>query len=331
MERPPWLHPRLAVALQILGLAVAYYLAAQFGLRLALVQAQASPFWPPTGISLVALLVLGVRVWPGIFLGQFAVEMMALPSIYAVPSAAGKTLACLAAYFLLRRVGFRLELDRLKDALALVFLAAFAAMLISATAGAGVRFLSGAVPAKYFWTMWLTWWTGDAVGVLMVVPLLLALLRFRWHPHTIDPHRLAEATLLLVGSLVVCVVEARALGVFFLAFPFLGWAALRFGLAGTAPVALIASVVAMYTAVNGYGPFADEGLRTAMVTLQLYNGSVALGGLLLAVTITERDQARSDIDQTATRLGEVLNHLGKSTTTPHVPKWVRHQPPDDPE
>ncbi len=329
MERPSWLHPHVSLALQILGVAVAYYLSAQLGLLVGLVHGQVSPFWPPTGVSLVALLVLGVRVWPGIFLGQLVVEMTLLPVLYAVPSAVGKTLTCLVAYFLLRRVGFRLELDRLKDALALVFLAAFAATLISATAGAGVRVLSG-VSASYFWAMWSTWWTGDAMGVLMVVPLLLVLRRLRW-PHTVSAYRLAEVTFLLVGSLVVCVLGERLLGVLFLAFPFLGWASLRFQLAGSAPVALIASVVAMHAAVNGNGPFAGDDLLKAMVTLQLYNGAVALGGLFLAVTITERNQARSDIDQTATRLGEIVTHLDRSKTTPHLPKWGERQPPDEPD
>ena len=327
MERPSWLHPHVMVALQILGVAVAYYLSAQLGLLVGLVHGEVSPFWPPTGVSLVALLVLGVRIWPGIFLGQFVVEIMYLPAIHAVPSAVGKTFTCLVAYFLLRRVGFRLELDRLRDALALVFLAAFTSTLISATAGAGVV-LSGAVESNYFWGMWSTWWTGDAMGVLMVVPLLLIARRLRW-PQTVDPHRLAEATLLVLGSLVVCVVEVETLGILFLAFPFLGWAALRFQLAGSAPVALIASLVAMHAAVKGDGPFAGDNLLTAMVTLQLYNVTVALGGLLLAVTITERNQARSDIDRTATRLGEVVDHLDRSKSTPHLPRWRHGERPDE--
>ena len=324
MGLPRGLQRHVIVALQILGVAVAYYLFARLGLLVGLVRGEVSPFWPPTGIAVVALLVLGLRIWPGIFVGQALADLPTVPLIHAVPSAIGITLACVVAYLLLRRVGFRVELDRLRDAFALVFLAAFGAMLISATAGAGERVLSGVVPADFFWAMWATWWTGDAMGVLLFVPVLLVLRRFRWPPQ-VPWRRWVEATALLVGAFAVAAVEVRVLGILFLVFPFLGWAALRFRLAGAAPVALVSSFVAVYAAVHGYGPFAEDNLLTAMIILQLYNGTVALSALLLAVTITERNQARLDIDRTATRLGEVVNHLDRSKTTPRV------RGPDDPQ
>ena len=70
--------------------------------------------------------------------------------------------------------------------------------------------------------------------------------------------------------------------------------------------------------MRGYGPFAGDDLLTNMITLQLYNGSVALSALPLAVTITERNRARGEINRTADRLGEVVNHLDRSKTAPHV-------------
>ncbi|MEQ7127208.1 MASE1 domain-containing protein [Actinopolymorpha sp. B11F2] len=330
MGRLPGLKRYVTVALQILGVAVAYYLSARLGLLVGLVRGQVSPWWPATGIGVVALLVVGVRVWPGILVAQFVVELMTVPAIHALPSAVGTTLSCLVAYVLLRRVGFRVELDRLKDAFALVFLAAFAAMLISATAGAGERVLSGLVPASYFWAMWSTWWTGDAMGVLLFAPLLLVLRRLRW-PLDVDKYRLLEFALLLVGSFVVVLAGTQIIGaVLFLAFPFLGWAALRFQLAGAAPVALLTSLAAVYAAVQGYGPFAGRDLLTIMITLQLFNGAVALSALLLAATITERDRGRVEIEQTAIRLGEVVNHLDRSKTTPRVePRQFGEDSPKD--
>src|SRR5437867_3053842 len=55
-----------AIALSILGLATAYFVAGKFGLSLALVNTSTTAVWPPTGIALAALLLLGLRVWPGI-------------------------------------------------------------------------------------------------------------------------------------------------------------------------------------------------------------------------------------------------------------------------
>lgn len=113
-----------------------------------LVRGQVTPLWPPTGIALTALLLLGPRVWPGIALGAFLVNVSLGPSPAVVLAiVAGNTLGPLLAYRLLRRAGFRVELDRLRDAVALVFLGALTGMLVSATIGSGALVLSGALPA----------------------------------------------------------------------------------------------------------------------------------------------------------------------------------------
>ena len=103
------------------------------------------------------------------------------------------------------------------------------------------------------------------------VPLL------RGQPNRVLPVA-AAAVVLVGGSFVVVLVGARTLGVLFLAFPFLGWAALRFQLAGAAPDHS-RRWFAIDAAVRGYGPFAGDDLLTNMITLQLYNGSVALSAL----------------------------------------------------
>ena len=89
-------------ALRILLVAAAYYVAARLGLRLALVKKNVTPLWPPTGIAVVAFLVLGRRVWPGIALSAFLVNLpisAGLPA--ALATAAGNTLAPLLAATLL--------------------------------------------------------------------------------------------------------------------------------------------------------------------------------------------------------------------------------------
>ena len=103
------------------------------------------------------------------------------PTVLAVLGIiAGNTLAPICAYLMLRRVGFRPELDRLRDALALVFLGALGGMLISATVGSCALVLSGALAAGDFWSAWSAWWAGDAMGVLVVTPFLLVLREARW-------------------------------------------------------------------------------------------------------------------------------------------------------
>ena len=119
---------------QVAALALVYGVAAQLSLRLALVHGQVTPIWPPTGIAVVALFLLGRRFWPAIAIGAFLVNAPISSSLLvAACIAAGNTLAPLVAVFVLERMGFRPELDRLRDAVALVA-AALGSTLVSATA-----------------------------------------------------------------------------------------------------------------------------------------------------------------------------------------------------
>src|SRR5712691_4999549 len=167
----------LSVVLQLAVVTLAYWLAAIASLRLALVHGQVTPIWPPTGIALVAILVFGRGVWPAIFVAALAVNLPIGPSpLGAAFIAAGNTLAPLVAAELLRLVGFRLELDRLRDAAAIIGLGALVSMSISASVGTSVLVLSGTVSTSDFWPTWAVWWTGDAMGVLLVAPFLLSVL-----------------------------------------------------------------------------------------------------------------------------------------------------------
>lgn len=302
-----------AVVLPILGVAVTYYLTARLGLLQELVRGQVTPYWPPTGVALVALLVLGLRVWPGIALGALVLNATIGSSLAAAPIiTVGNTLAPVCAYLLLRRVGFRTEIDRRRDAVALVFLGAFAGMLISATIGSAALALTGAIPSGDFGPTWSVWWTGDAMGVLVVTPFLLVIRRNRHVPRGLPWHRWVEAAGLLASTLLVTVLAMRSpYELPFLVFPFLIWAALRFQMIGTAPCVLIASTVAIVAAAHESGPFARHDLFTSMVTLQAFNGSVALTGLVLSAVIAERNDAHEQVELAVVQLTTLLGRLSR--------------------
>ena len=117
VARQAWPRRDVRVALEICAVAGLYYGAAELGLLQQLVRGQVTPLWPPSGIALASLLLLGPRVWPGIALGAFLVNVTLGPSAPAVLAiAAGNTLAPVCSYVLLRRAGFRNELNRLRDA-----------------------------------------------------------------------------------------------------------------------------------------------------------------------------------------------------------------------
>lgn len=293
---------------------VTYYVAARIGLLQELVNGQVTPLWPPTGIALVGLLLFGLRTWPGIAVAALAVNMSIGPLSAAVAISVGNTLAPVCAFFLLRRVGFRIELDRRRDALALILLAAMAGMAVSATIGAGTLTLTGAIAPAEFAATWSVWWTGDAMGVLVVAPFLLALRAVR-STRTLREIRLwrwIEFAALLAGTFVVTAIATRTTpNVVFLVSPFLIWAALRFQLAGAAPCALVVSVVTIQAVASGSVPFAGTDLLTSMVILQAFNATAALTALILSSIIAERNQAYAQVEVACVRLAEVVNKLDR--------------------
>ena len=301
--------------------AAAYWLAARLSLNLALVHGQVTPVWPPTGIALVAFLLVGRGAWPAVALAAFAVNLPIGPSpVGAAVIAAGNTLAPLVAVELLHRVDFHRELDRLRDAIALIVIGALGSMAISATIGSSVLVLAGSVPRANFLSTWAVWWTGDAMGVLLVAPLLLSVLvkaptmpfrasgeeepiRIRWR------RGLEWAGLLAGTGIVTYVVFQNRLGLQYLVLPVIMVSAWRFRLRGAAPAALIASGVAIWSAIEATGPFSGETLFEKMVTLQIFNVSVALTSFLLAafVEMRERQQEMSRLYASA--------QLGNETKT----------------
>ncbi|MFD9355815.1 MASE1 domain-containing protein [Streptomyces sp. NPDC060031] len=298
-----------------LVVAAAYFAGGRVGLlqQVVLDGATVTPLWPPTGIAVACLLWLGLRVWPGIALGAYLVIQSINPiDLVGLGIVVGNTLAPVCAFLMLRRVGFRPALDRFRDGLALVFLGGLVPMLISATVGAWLLVLTDSLPQSGFWTVWWTWWAGDAMGVLVITPLLLVLPRIRLSD---DVYRWVEAVALLVSAVVLTflatTIESALL---FLVFPLLIWAALRFQLAGSAPCMLLVSVMANAAAIARSGPFANHTLVEAMANLQALNGSAALTSLLLSALVTEQNSIRLGIEQACQDLAEVVEQLssGKS-------------------
>jgi integral membrane sensor domain MASE1 len=300
----------LVAGLQMLFVAVAYYLAAKIGLRLALVRGQVTPLWPPSGISLACLLLLGVRCWPGITAGAFLVNVAFGPSLPAViVISTGNTIAPVCAYFLLTRVDFRTDLGRLRDALALIGLGAFTGMLVSATIGSGTLFVAGALTHGDFWATWSVWWTGDAMGVLVIAPVLLVAATTRWR-RSVPPARWLEAAALLVVAVgVTLVVTQTSTHLLFLIFPVLIWAAFRFQQVGAVPCNLVVSVMIVLAASAGHGPFAGLDTLPMMITLQMFNGAATLTALLLAAITNERNEAQHSVEQAVAKLTGAVRML----------------------
>jgi serine phosphatase RsbU (regulator of sigma subunit)/integral membrane sensor domain MASE1/anti-sigma regulatory factor (Ser/Thr protein kinase) len=298
---------RTVTAIVLVG--AAYYLGARLGLNLSLVEHNVTPLWPPTGIALAAFLLLGRSIWPGVALAALAVNLpISNGPLPALVTAVGNTLAPLVAAIILERVGFRRQLDRQRDALAIVFLGALASMTISATVGATTLVASGAIGADELAGAWVVWWTGDAMGILAVAPFLLCVPLF-WELEPWPAARWLEAAAILVATTaLVSWTTYSDLPVLFLVLPVLGWASWRLQLRGAAPAALIASLVATWSATHELGPFERGSLLEQMLTLQAFNASVALTSFFLAALVAERLQSARALVAAAAELERRVEH-----------------------
>jgi serine phosphatase RsbU (regulator of sigma subunit)/integral membrane sensor domain MASE1 len=289
----------------LVAVAVAYYLGARLGLSLSLVKENVTPLWPPTGIAVAAFLLLGRSMWPAVGLAAFAVNVpISTDALAAAVTAVGNTVAPLVAVTLLMRMGFRRQLDSRRDALAIVFVGALGSMLISAVIGAGTLVVSGAVPNDDFFSTAAVWWTGDAMGVLVVAPFLLCLPLFWEEADWTLASWLEEAVILMLVVAVSAWAARSNTPVLFLALPAVGWAAWRLQLRAAAPAALLTSVAVTWTAANQEGVFERGNLAEQMLSLQTFNACVALSSFILAALVTERIRAAEDLEAARAELDE---------------------------
>ncbi|WP_329223389.1 MASE1 domain-containing protein [Streptomyces sp. NBC_01485] len=310
-------------AVETLAVALCYYAAGRLGLMRELVVEGAvfTPIWPPTGVAVACLLIFGLRSWVGIALGALLVIMFLTPlRPVVIGNLVGNTAAPVCAYLMLRRVGFRTDLARLRDGLALVFLGALTAMLLSSTIGVGLLVLTDRLAEHSFWPVWLAWWVGDAMGVLIVTPVLLVLHTVRKPLRLSHLARWKEASgLALIACALVPLATHSPVSLLFLVYPLLIWAALRFQLAGSMLCALFTSVMATIAATDEVGPFESLTRVEVMIKLQAFNGTMALTALLLSAVIAEQRNTRRSVERACQELVEVLEHLTAGETPPGRP------------
>jgi signal transduction histidine kinase len=299
-----WLKPIDQAYIARVGmLASAYVVTAKLGLLMDAVSGFATTVWPPTGICLAALYLFGFRLWPGVALGAFLVNITAgAPFLAACGMAAGNTLEALVGVWLLRRfAGSRGLLDRISGVVAFVLLASGISTMVSATIGVTSGWLGGVIASSRLGEAWLTWWLGDALGNLVVAPLFLV---WAERPRVAWPaSRIAEAFTLLASLAIISLLifgpmftsdQAIFLQPYVL-LPFLIWATLRFGSHGTVSATLVVAILAIWRTSDGFGPFARGTLNESLLLLQAFMGVVAVTMLIFAAGVSERRRAETRI------------------------------------
>jgi signal transduction histidine kinase/integral membrane sensor domain MASE1 len=310
--------------LTIVMIAIAYFLSGKFAFALVNLdsRAEASVLYPPIGISLAAVLLSGRFAWLGVTLGAlgFARSLEGVSWFTAFGAAFGSTIEVMVAQQLLNRVGFDRSLQRVRDAIAFIGIAAAFAPGLNATISTLNGFLGGFFPSSEIVNHWFEIWLGDAVSILVLTPaplvwgtrppkILTSFSAFKaaWNRNALFRRHTLEVAIWL-GLVVICTWLALT-GFFiepptkmhgvvgallhYLPFLFIVWAVLRLGQRGTVLSSVLISLVSIAAVSEAYHGFAGaehEYLQHTLFHLQTFIGVMTMIALVLAAAIAERQQ-----------------------------------------
>ena len=303
----PLSRPGLWLAIPLV--VIAYASVAAISLALAIPPGYASAVWPPAGIALAAALAFGLRIWPGVLLGAALANLgvMGTPVPVAIAIGAGNAAEAVAAAWLIQRlIGLRHRFER--PAAVWSFAAvAFASALIAATNGVGTLLLMGQIPWQEFFRHWVTWWLGDATGMIIVAPLLLCWSEPAGEQAPGGPRAEAHlfAVLLLLSGVLAWTVRWPSDTVQTLAYlmiPLVVWAAARLDQRAVTAASFTISAIAVLDMLDGAASmFMSVSRNESLLLLQLFVSAVALTGLTLSALVGEvaRVNARLEAAQEA--------------------------------
>ncbi|MGZ3738152.1 MAG: MASE1 domain-containing protein [Bdellovibrionota bacterium] len=289
-----------------------YYVAGQIGLLFAIVHTSITALWPPSGIAVAALFLLGRGMWPGIFLGAFTVNYFrGTPFWVSMGIGVGNTLAGVVGAGLLRRLtDFRPDFSRIKDVLTFGVIAGAIDPVFSASIGILSLRLGGLLARGQAGDAWFAWWSGDAMGVLIFAPLIFVSQSVPWRLPPLS--RILEALLMVGGFtwLAVMFFQANEMLVF-LVYPFSVWAALRFRHLGVNTLALILTGVSIPILILRLAPqshLQQHDVLFLVYRLQVILSTASLTGMLLAADITSRRRTEDDLATKEEQLQAIVKH-----------------------
>jgi signal transduction histidine kinase len=317
------------------ALAIIYFFAGKLGLMLASLHASASPVWPAAGIALAALLLLGYRVWPAIFVAAFLVNVTAAGNVFtSFGIAAGNTLEALAGAFLVNRFADGKNVFDRPQGVFKFAVAAAISTIISPLFGVTSLALAGFADWANYGAIWVTWWLGDTTGDLVFAPLVLL-----WGARPELSWKKKEAAevgvlLLLLAFLSAVVfggwlqISAKNYPIAFICGPIVIWTAFRFTQRETATGIFILSVIALWGTVRGFGPFVGQTENQSLLTVQAWTAVLAITAMALSAGMAERRRIEEELQQqksiveTANRTKDhflaMLSHELRTPLTPVV-------------
>ena len=300
----------IALVRRVLLVGLTYYAGAWLGVTQTVTPEGIAILWPPNAVLLAAFLLFPYRQWPLFAAAALAAECIA--DVPAFPLWAAVAFGCinifessLAAWLIVRAVGRNFDFDSLKQGAYFLLYGPLLASSLAALFGAVVYVLLARSDSGY-WSLWRLWWFGDALGLLLLTPLIVVM--WRWlEEGLLQPNwlKLLEIAviwlLLLLVGLITFQPRIQGEPGFLLTpmvlLPFSAWAAVRFGVRGAALTVVMIAVMAVGFMVRGIHPYKGLAPQLGVWLMQEYLAMVAVLSIGLAIMLHELKKQSEELER----------------------------------
>ncbi len=308
---------RAATAGLLLGTFVLYFATAKLGISLPVSKGIVSPVWAPAGIALVACFLFGRIALPVVFIGALLANATSGASVpLAAGIAAGNAAEGAFGAWILRRASFDPLLDRMRD-LAALLVAAIASSILSATSGVSMLWLAGELRPGAGIERWTLWWFGDAMGVLVVAPVLFVVAaRVRRGRRPTLARSVEFVVLILALAAVAFVVFSGDRWRFPALFlPLITLATLRFRALGSSVATLAITAIGLWHTIQGSIALENLTNTQSVQLLQLMLALLGFTMLALAAALSERDELNARLTESLAAQQHVAGELRRLDET----------------
>lgn len=284
----------------------AHFAAERLVLSREVIAGNAAPVWLASAVALAIVFLFGYRFLPAIAIGAAAANLLTGVSLVAVAGAtAGAVGEAALGVWILKRYGFRPSMERLRDAVLLVVVAAIPAAAVSATLGVSALAASDGLNGVPYPRLWGLWWFANLTSVVVAAPvILLSWTAIRKHrpPPDLAPMVVFLGLLAVAGALVFFQPSADPYVRPFLLLPIALIVTLRFGPLGAALSNAVLAILAIAGTFEGLGPFGESNALTSgsvaagLIAAQVLIVTVSVTTLCVAAVVAERSTVRSRLE-----------------------------------
>jgi diguanylate cyclase (GGDEF)-like protein/PAS domain S-box-containing protein len=310
-------------ALAAVLLTGVYFVANYLGLYLKLHYSNIAPVWPAAGVSVALLWLGGLRWWPVIIIGEvLSMHLLGetqgggLADLGWMRSAGGalaQLVEALIAAVLLKRAAVDPQFTRNRDVLMFMLVGCLLPAVVGGSVGALGLAYNGVISPDGVPASWGNWSLGDAMGILLVTPLVAHWRRWPFPNGRMFAEWLALVALLVASTYGITLLpHAMESNLFFLLLPFAVLAAARCGAAGASSIAVLLAVFVLSFNVS------DEQDRFLAVVRVMFVGATAFTGYILAAAFSERRAINAVLNAEQERALVTLQAIGEGVISTHA-------------